>query len=52
MTKETFLTARWNNRLTLGMGIPTLAYGVFVLFTSVMSNFAGFIGIVIIGAAY
>ena len=52
MTKETFLTARWNNWLNLGMGIPTLAYGVFVLSTSVMSNFAGFIGIAFIGVVY
>ncbi len=52
MTKEKFLTARWNNWLTLGLGLPTLAYGVFVLFTSVMSDFAGFIGMVVIGAVY
>ncbi len=52
MTKETFLTARWNNWLNLGMGIPTLAYGVFVLSTSVMSYFAGFIGIAFIVAVY
>jgi len=52
VTKGTFLTARWNNWLTLGMGIPTLAYGVFVLSTSVMSDFAGFIGIAVLGAVY
>jgi len=52
MTKEKFLTARWNNWLTLGMGIPTLAYGVFVLSTSVISDFAGFIGIAVLGAVY
>lgn len=52
MTKEKFLTVRWNNVLTLGMGIPTLAYGVFVLSTSVMSAFAGFIGMAVIGAVY
>ena len=52
MTKEKFLTARWNNWLTLGMGIPTLAYGVFVLSTSVISDFAGFIGIAVLGAVH
>ena len=52
MTKEKFLTVRWNNVLTLGMGLPTLAYGVFVLSTSVMSDFAGFIGMVVLGAVY
>ncbi len=52
MTKEKFLTKRWNNWLTIGMGIPTLAYGVFVLSTSVISDFAGFIGIAVMGAVY
>jgi hypothetical protein len=52
MTKERFLTKRSNNWLTLLMGIPTLAYGVFILSTSVISDFAGFIGIAVIGAVY
>jgi hypothetical protein len=52
MTSEKFLTQRWNNWLTLGMGIPTLAYGVFVLSTSVLSDFAGFIGLAVLGAVY
>ncbi len=52
MTKETFMTARWNNWLTLIMGIPTLAYGILVLSTSVISDFASFIGIAVIGAVY
>jgi hypothetical protein len=36
----------------LAMGIPTLAYGIFVLSTSVMSDFASFIVIGVIGAVY
>jgi len=52
MTKETFFTKRWNNWLTLGLGIPTLAYGVFVLSTSVMSDFEAFIGMVVIGLVF
>ncbi len=40
------------NLLSLGLGLPTLAYGVFVLATSVMSDFAGFIGMVVMGAVY
>jgi hypothetical protein len=52
MTKEKYLTVRMNNWLTLGMGIPTLAYVVFVLSTSVMSDFAGFVGMVVIGIVY
>lgn len=52
MKKEEFLTVQWNNRLTLGLGLPALIYAVVVLFTSTMSDFAGFIGMVLIGATY
>ena len=52
LTKDKFLTKRWNNGLTLGLGLPTFIYGVFVLSTSVLSDFAGFIGMVLLGAVY
>ena len=52
MTKEKFLTVRWNNWLSLGLGIPALIYAVVGLSTSVMSDLAGFIGMVIIGIVY
>jgi len=52
MTKDNFFTRRWNNWLTLGMGLPTLIYVVVVLSTSVLSDFSAFIGIVVIGAVY
>ena len=52
MTKEKFLTVRWNNLLSLGLGIPTLIYAVVVLSTSVLSDFAGFIGMAVMGAFY
>ena len=52
MTKDKFLTRRWNNRLTLGLGIPTFMYGIVVISTSVLSDFAGFIGMVLLGAVY
>ena len=52
MTKEKYLTVRMNNWLTLGMGIPVLIYAVVVLSTSVLSDFAGFIGMVVLGAVY
>ena len=52
MTKEKFLTKRWNNWLTLGMGLIFLIYAVVVLSTSVLSDFAGFIGLVVIGVIY
>ena len=52
MTKEKFLTKSWNNWLTMGLGLPALIYAVFVLSTSVISDFVGFVGMVIIGATY
>ncbi|UCB43069.1 MAG: hypothetical protein JSV77_00010 [Dehalococcoidales bacterium] len=52
MTKETFLTARWNNWLTLLIGIPILIYGIVYLSTDVTSAFPWFIGIAVAGAVY
>jgi hypothetical protein len=52
VTKGEFLTRRWNNWLMLGIGLPTLTYAVVVLSTSALSDFAGFIGMAVIGALY
>ncbi|HEY32156.1 MAG TPA: hypothetical protein G4O10_03510 [Dehalococcoidia bacterium] len=52
MTKEKFLTVRWNNLLSLGLGIPALIYVIVILSTSVLSDSAGFIGLVVIGVLY
>jgi len=52
VTKEKFLTVRWNNLLSLGLGIPALIYVIVILSTSVLSDSAGFIGLVVIGVLY
>ena len=52
MTKDKFLTVQWNNRLSLGLGIPALAYAIFALVTSVLSPFTEFITLVVIGVVY
>lgn len=52
VTKDEFLTARWNNLLSLGLGLPTVAYVVFALSTTLWSQRAGFIGLVVIGVLY
>ena len=52
MTKEKFLTVRWNNILTLALGIPTLLYIVFAISTPVLSDSAAFIGLFLIGVVY
>ena len=52
MTKAKFMTVRWNNLLSLGLGLILLIYVVVVLSTSVLSAWAGFIGFVVIGVLY
>ncbi|MHC4597662.1 MAG: hypothetical protein ACYS47_01525 [Planctomycetota bacterium] len=52
MPQDGFLTRGWNNVLAAGLGIPLAIYVAVVLSTSVLSDFAGFIGMVIAGAAY
>ena len=52
LTRERFLTVRWNNILTLGLGIPTLIYGIVALATSLASDLPGFLGLVVIGVLY
>jgi len=52
MTKEKSLTVGWNNLLALGLGLILLIYVVVVLSTSVLSDMAAFIGLVVIGVVY
>jgi hypothetical protein len=52
MTKEEFLTVRWNNLLALVMGLIPLIYVIVVLSVSVLSARAGFFGLVAIGVLY
>ena len=52
MTKERFLTVRWNNLLTLGLGLPALIYVLFGFSTSLWTETAGMIGLSIIGVLY
>ncbi len=52
VANEKSLTARRNNWLTLAMGIPFLVFGVLFLSTDFMSDFPGFVTLVIAGAVY
>ena len=52
MTKEKLLTVRWNNLLSLGLGLPTLIYVVFAFSTSVWLGRGGLIGLAIFGALF
>ena len=52
MTKEEFLTVRWNNLLSLALGLPALIYVVAAFSTSFWSKGEGLIGLSIIGVLY
>jgi hypothetical protein len=52
MNKDTFLTKKWNNWLTFGFGIPAFIYAGFVLTSSTLSDFTGWLVMVLIGATY
>ena len=52
MTKEKFLTVRWNNILALGLGLPALIYVIVALSTSIWMGRNGMIGLALIGALY
>ena len=52
MTKDDFLTVRWNNLLALGMGFIPLIYVVVAFSTSVWSVRGGLIGLAVIGVLY
>ena len=52
MTKEKFLTVRWNNLLSLVLGFIVLIYVVVALSTSVWSERNGLIGLAVVGALY
>lgn len=52
MSREKFLTARWNNVLALGLGLIVLLYVVGAAAGGVWSERNGFIGIAVLGALY
>ena len=52
MIAEEFLTARWNNVLTIGLGLVFAIDAVVVWSTAVLSDSAAFIGLVVIGVVY
>lgn len=52
MSKDDFMTVRWNNYLSAGLGFPALIYLVFVLTTTTLSERAGFIGLAVIGVLF
>ena len=52
MTKERFLTVRWNNILTLALGIPTLVYILWAFSNGYWTTRGGLIWLALIGVVY
>ena len=50
--RDRFLTVRWNNRLSIGLGVPALTYVGIALITDVVSDGAAFVWLVLIGVIY
>ena len=52
MTKQRFLTVRWNNMLTLALGLPSILYIAYAYSTALWTTRGGLIGLSIIGVLY
>ena len=52
MTKDRFLTVRWNNWLTLALGLPALIYVIASFTTLAWSTKNGLISLSIFGVIY
>ena len=50
--RDRLLTVQWNNRLSIGLGLPALIYVVVALVTEVFSDRAAFAWLVLIGVVY
>jgi len=51
MNKDKFLTVKWNNILSVALGIPTILFGIVKLQDNNI-GFGSFLGLVIIGILY
>lgn len=52
MTQETFLSARWNNGITFGLGLLFFSFIAIALFTTLLSVENAFQGLVLIGCLF
>jgi hypothetical protein len=52
MTKEKFLTARWNNRFSLGLGLVFFSFIGVAVFTAALPAGDAFRGLVLIGCLF
>jgi hypothetical protein len=52
MTREEFLTVRWNNLLSIALGIPALIFVIYAFSSGLWQERGGMIGLSIIGVLY
>jgi hypothetical protein len=52
MTRERAFTVRWNNLLSLALGLPALIYIVYAFSSGLWQEKSGLIGLAIIGVLY
>ena len=50
--RDQYLTARWNNILVFALGVPMLIFAYVTLVGGAFSDFAAFIGLVVVSAFY
>jgi len=50
--RDRLLTVQWNNRLSIGLGLPAVIFAGVALFTDLFSDFAAFVWLVLIGVVY
>ena len=52
ITKEAFLTVRWNNLLSIILGLPGLAFILYAFSNATWTSLGGMIGLSAIGVVY
>jgi hypothetical protein len=52
MDKTKFLTRRWNNILSLALGVPALGYSIYAYSSPLWTTRGGLIGLSLIGVVY
>ena len=50
--RDRLLTVQWNNRLSIGLGLPALVYVAIALTADALSDGAAFVWLVLIGVVY
>jgi hypothetical protein len=52
VTREQFLTVRWNNILTIVLGLPAAAFLAYAYSSGLWTTRPGLIGLALIGVVY